>query len=267
MDAMYTMIKEFPMRYVRFWPHSSAQEEDRHPSPLPPCFTLAGSLVKTAFMGLFVMVGILGLGGLHHSGCAADVGARPPSAAPSEEGARAEAARAESFIQDLSQEVIRNLTDPELADEDRHKFFTGLFRKNFDTKSISMFALGRFRRQLKEEQLAEYLALFEEHMTDVYASKFKNYHNEEFEVIRSVPNKRGGHWVSSRINHADRKAPPTSINWLVIPQPDGSFKIYDVVVEGVSMSVTQRSEYASIINNSGGQATELITVLRQKLGK
>jgi len=48
---------------------------------------------------------------------------------------------------------------------------------------------------------------------------------------------------------------------------DGSYMIVDVLVEGVSMAITQRDEFAAIINQSGGKVEGLLTALRQKTGK
>ncbi len=45
---------------------------------------------------------------------------------------------------------------------------------------------------------------------------------------------------------------------------DGAYKISDVIVEGVSMLVTQRSEFASIIQRHGGQVQGLLDLMREK---
>ena len=57
--------------------------------------------------------------------------------------------------------------------------------------------------------------------------------------------------------------PPAGVDWLLTSQ-NGAYKISDVIVEGVSMAVTQRSEFASVIQRNGGQVEGLITALRQK---
>jgi len=46
---------------------------------------------------------------------------------------------------------------------------------------------------------------------------------------------------------------------------DGSMKVVDVSVEGVSMGQTQRSEFASIIQNNGGQVSGLLAEMRRRL--
>ncbi len=58
-------------------------------------------------------------------------------------------------------------------------------------------------------------------------------------------------------------APPAKVDWRVT-RADGAYKITDVVVEGVSMAVTQRSEFASVIQRNGGKVEGLLAMLRQK---
>jgi len=45
---------------------------------------------------------------------------------------------------------------------------------------------------------------------------------------------------------------------------DGNWKIVDVAIEGISMVVTQRSEFASVLRTSGGDVTPLVEDLRDK---
>jgi phospholipid transport system substrate-binding protein len=56
---------------------------------------------------------------------------------------------------------------------------------------------------------------------------------------------------------------PLRIDWRLVNDNHG-YKINDVIVEGVSMAVTQRSEFASIIQRNGGQVHGLIAMMREK---
>jgi hypothetical protein len=50
--------------------------------------------------------------------------------------------------------------------------------------------------------------------------------------------------------------------WLV--NDNGAYKINDVIIEGISMAVTQRSEFASVVQRNGGQVRGLIVLMREK---
>ena len=56
---------------------------------------------------------------------------------------------------------------------------------------------------------------------------------------------------------------PLRIDWRLV-NDNGAYKVNDVIVEGISMSVTQRSEFASIIQRNGGNVRGLIAMIREK---
>ena len=56
---------------------------------------------------------------------------------------------------------------------------------------------------------------------------------------------------------------PSHIDWL-ITQVGGTQKIEDMVAEGVSMRITQRSDYESFLNKNGGDIVQLIRSLQQR---
>ena len=58
---------------------------------------------------------------------------------------------------------------------------------------------------------------------------------------------------------------PIKVDWRLRVTDNGAYKINDVVIEGISMAVTQRSEFASVIQHNGGQVQGLITMLRQRI--
>jgi len=53
------------------------------------------------------------------------------------------------------------------------------------------------------------------------------------------------------------------MDWRLI-NDSGAYKINDVIIEGVSMAVTQRSEFASVVQRNGGQVSRLIALMREK---
>ena len=61
-------------------------------------------------------------------------------------------------------------------------------------------------------------------------------------------------------------APPAKVDWLVA-KGDNGYKIVDVDVEGVSMILTQREEFSSVIQRSGGTVAALNKELQQKLAQ
>ena len=60
--------------------------------------------------------------------------------------------------------------------------------------------------------------------------------------------------------------PPVRVDWRVRSKPDGGWVITDAVIEGVSMTITQRNEFGAVIRNSGGEVEGLLAKLRELTG-
>ena len=174
----------------------------------------------------------------------------------------AAAADAAAVIMGLGNEALKVLgknVDPNL----RVARFRELFRRDFDVPGIARFVLGRYWRLATPAQQQEYVTLFTDYIALVYADRLAEYAGATLRVTGSRP-APDGELVSTEIIRAAGQA-PARIDWLLTPQ-NGTYKINDVIVDGVSMSVTQRSEFASVIQRHGGQVQGLITALQQKVG-
>jgi len=141
--------------------------------------------------------------------------------------------------------------------------FRELLREDFDVPEISRFVLGRYWNVATEEQRAEFLKLFEEYIALAYSTRLAEYTGETFKVTGSRPDADGA-VVSSQILRPAGAA-PVKVDWRLTGR-NGAYKISDVSVDGISMAVTQRSEFASVIQHNGGQVQGLITMLREKTG-
>jgi len=144
---------------------------------------------------------------------------------------------------------------------DRVARFRQLFSEDFDVPGIARFVLGRYWRVATEPQQQEFVRLFADYIALAYSNRLAEYSGETLRVTGSRPASDGS-LVSSEIVRPNG-APPAKVDWL-LTEHDGAYKISDVIVEGVSMAVTQRSEFAAVIQRNGGQVQGLITALRQK---
>ena len=139
--------------------------------------------------------------------------------------------------------------------------FHELFREDFDVPGIARFVLGRYWKTATADQQEEFIKLFEDYIALVYSSQLAAYSGETLKVTGSRPEPQGS-IVTSFILHTNGTA-PARVDWR-LTWTDGTYKITDVIVEGISMAVTQRSEFASVIRRHGGQVQGLLTLLRQK---
>ena len=181
-----------------------------------------------------------------------------PWAAPETRAAPADAG---SFVSNLGKRAIRELTPKDISDAERVKRMRALLAEAFDVKAISKFVLGIYWRRTTEDQRAEFLKLYKTVVSHSYAGLFKKYTGETFEVIRQVSVAGGGSIVYGRIKRMN--GPPVAIELQVVKK-SGTYKAVDIKIEGVSMPLTHRKEYSSVIRRNRGNVAGLLSVLRKK---
>lgn len=172
-------------------------------------------------------------------------------------------AKARAFIEGLADQAVQALTNASVPREEREKRARILLRENFAVPTIAQWVLGRYWRVATPAEQQEYLSLFEDLIVVTYVDRFTRYSGERLRVTRSVGmGETGDVNVFSDISNPGGS--PIDIGWRVRTR-DGSMKVVDVSVEGVSMGQTQRSEFASIIQNNGGQVSGLLAEMRRRL--
>ena len=166
------------------------------------------------------------------------------------------------LIEWLGQQAIAVLSRPAISLEEREAAFRALLRKGFNLDFIGRFVLGAAWRRATPEQRADYLELFGEFIVKTYAKRLGGYSGEAFVVLKStVTGKKRDVIVKTRIDRPS--GPPLKATWRVRSFGDQD-KIIDVSVEGVSMAVTQRQEFASVTRRSGLEG--LLQILRARTG-
>lgn len=170
-----------------------------------------------------------------------------------------------------SADVIRQLGDQTvsaLADKNQSKAqqvdaMRSVFRNYFAVESIGRFVLSRAWRKMTSDQRTEYLNLFEDLIVYGYANRFGGYAGEKLEILGARDERNGTETVLSRVVSPDGKT-NIEINWLV-ENVNGRSQITDVVVEGVSLKLTQRSDFTAALKQQGGDVNGLLSLLRQKV--
>ena len=158
---------------------------------------------------------------------------------------------------DRAVEVLNKKSDPAL----RQERFRQLFHADFDCPGIARFVLGRYWRDASEEEQRDFVKLFEEYVVFVYTARLSNFGGQDFKV-RGSRSDGDGVMVSTDV-FSPGGSSPLKIDWRLVSE-NGTYKINDVIVEGVSMLVTQRSEFASVVQRNGGQVRGVLAMMREK---
>lgn len=167
-----------------------------------------------------------------------------------------------NFVKATAEKGLTFLSRPNSTEAEKTAEFKKLLNNSFDMDSIARFSLGRYWNTANVAQKKEYTALFKKMVINVYTQRFGDYKGQKFEVKSARPVGNGDVLVMSQIIPTDG-SDSIQVDWRVRNKA-GTYKIVDVLVAGVSMSVTQRSDFSSVIQRGGGTIDVLINHLKQK---
>jgi phospholipid transport system substrate-binding protein len=195
---------------------------------------------------------------------AAVEGAAAAPAAPVAADPAAIGQEAAAFVTGLVDRVLALLRNPSLGAGEREARLRELARQNFDLDGIARFLAGRAWRTASEAERQAFRPLLEDYVMRVYAARIGVLDKDLAFVVRAVRADDGVAMVLSEFVRPN--APPVRADWRVVTTLEG-LHIADVSVEGVSLAITQRDEFAAVIQRNGGTLAGLMNVLRQRIAE
>lgn len=165
------------------------------------------------------------------------------------------------FVAGLAAQTIDALSDKSLSIPERERALGRVFDRGFDVATIGRFAVGRHWRTATKAQRKEYVGVFRNFIVKIYSRRFGSFGGERLEIVGVRVEDDRVSVVTSKL--ARKGGPATRISWRVRRNSD-EFRIVDISVEGVSMLITQRDEFLSVIRRKGDGIAGLIIILRDK---
>jgi phospholipid transport system substrate-binding protein len=175
-----------------------------------------------------------------------------------------DASQAADFLAELQEKAALRLGDASISSEEKEQNFRQLFNENFDVPVIGRFVIGRYWRSASDADKQAFLRAFEDAMVQRFLPLLAENSSERFKIGTVTPRSEKDVLIDSRIDRDG--AEPYRVAWRV-RETDGTFKILDIVAEGVSMAITLRSEYGSVLKNNGGNLPQLTDALRDKAAR
>ena len=169
---------------------------------------------------------------------------------------------AAQFIRWLGDQAISALSSTNSSLEQREASVHELMRQGFNLQFIGRFVLGRHWHKVTPNQPAQYQQLFASYILQTYSSHLGGYSGESLSITGAKPAGSRDAIVKTRIVRPS--GPPLDADWRVRAQGN-QYAIIDVAVEGVSMALTQRSDFASVIKTHGFEG--LLAALRARTDK
>jgi phospholipid transport system substrate-binding protein len=174
-----------------------------------------------------------------------------------------------AFVEKFSQVGISEILGAQASQKEKTERFRTLFKDYFDIPSIGNFVLGRSARTASPEEKSKFNPLFEDVIVYTWSRRFGEYKGQTLKVNDHAPDGDDGAVVNSTI--VGNEGGNFAVQWRLRKRADG-YRIVDVIIEGVSMAITYRQEYATIIQQNGGvggliaQMEKQVADLKAKLG-
>ena len=165
------------------------------------------------------------------------------------------------FVENLGKEVVEKVSNVNLSENERNVNFKNLYLSAFDNYYISRFVLGRYWKRLDSKMRKEFIESFNNYIVATYAPKFKGWGG----TFKAVDSLIENNYYNVKMDVLNKDGPTLQLMWKIYLDKNKNFKILDVNIDGVSMLVTQRAEFMSVIKNNPKGVLGLIEAMNKKV--
>ncbi len=166
---------------------------------------------------------------------------------------------AADFVEMLGEQVAAIwVSGNENLSETKRAALRALIPVGFELDVTSQFVLGKFWGRARTEQRAEFKGLFAEYLVNTYANHLNRYRIATLTVDTSNRVVENDFLVQTSIDSASDTA---NVVWRVRAW-DGEYRIIDILIDRISLALTHRSEFASVIQRGGLE--KLLQILRKR---
>ena len=137
-----------------------------------------------------------------------------------------------------------------------------LAKDTVDINGIGFYTLGKYRKEISDEQKKRYSKLFKDYFLKSFSSRLSEYSNPKINVI-SKDKKNDKYTIVSSILVATEDRPEVKIDWRIYTKNPNKPLIRDLIIEGLSLARTQKEEFASIIKSNDNNIEALFKSLEK----
>jgi phospholipid transport system substrate-binding protein len=169
------------------------------------------------------------------------------------------------FITEIVNEAKQILVESNTK-EFKTKKLSEMALKTVDIKGVGYYSLGKYKKQLNEEELNQYHELFEKYFLKSFTSRLSDYSDPKIEVLSAEIINEKYTIVRSLLLATDKK-PEVKIDWRVYTKNPDKPLIRDLIIEGLSLARTQKEEFTSVIETNNGDVKKLFISLKKFVEK
>ena len=164
------------------------------------------------------------------------------------------------FVENLGKQVVEKVSNINLSESERIVNFRNLYLDAFDNYYISRFVLGQYWKRLDSNMRKQFVESFNNYIVTTYAPKFKGWEG----TFKATDSLLENNYYNVKMNVLNKDGPTLQFMWKIYLDKNKNFKILDVNIDGVSMLVTQRAEFMSVIKNNPKGVIGLIEAMKKK---
>jgi phospholipid transport system substrate-binding protein len=164
------------------------------------------------------------------------------------------------FVENLGKQVVEKVSNINLSESERIVNFRNLYLASFDNYYISRFVLGQYWKRLDSNMRKQFVESFNDYIVTTYAPKFKGWEG----TFKATDSLLENNYYNVKMNVLNKDGPTLKFMWKIYLDKNKNFKILDVNIDGVSMLVTQRAEFMSVIKNNPKGVIGLIEAMDKK---
>ena len=182
---------------------------------------------------------------------------------------------AEAFAASIGTRVLEILKESDKSQDEKLSTLENMFTETMDVEWVGKFVLGKYWRSATPPQRESYMDAYRAFLIKHYTSRFAEYSGQTFNMVSSREERKGEFLV--RMNISRTQGEPVIVDYRLREEKDSTtekptFKAFDIIVEGVSLINTQRSEFNTVVGREGidsltrklkAKTTKLATQMKQ----
>lgn len=169
---------------------------------------------------------------------------------------------AREIVNSMGEAVIATLQAG--ADKARREaVFRDLYRRNFDNAGIAAWAAGRAYTAASPADRQAYLQAFETYIVKAYAAQLSKYKGERLRVEKTEADGQDVIVISKLVDPDPRAMRDLEFRWR-LHMVGGRLMVSDVVIDKISMALTEKRAFAEWLREKGGTLGGLTQKLREK---
>ncbi len=168
---------------------------------------------------------------------------------------------ADIFVQSTVNRASKLLSE-NISKEEKIEKLKSIAKDTVDIKGLGFYTLGQVRKTLNDDELDKYLILFEQYFLKSFSSRLAEFTNPKIDVYNKEVLNKNYTMVNSLLQATDKR-PEVKIDWRIYTKDTNNLLIRDLIIEGLSLAKTQKSEFASILNSNDGDIKVLFKTLEE----